>query len=206
MFRIIRKIFTKLDRAVCYLRGMGMFGKLIYIEKNVTVRGHENIEIGSKCKIFQGSIIDGSRGKIVFKNNVTVCVNSIINSAGGIIEIDSETTIGDFCNLYGQGGLTIGKDIMIASCVQIVPNSHTYKDVSKAIKFQDEESRGITIEDGCWIGTNVAILDGTTIGKNSVIGAGSIINKNVPCYSVAVGVPFRIVKKYVFEKQGWFNA
>lgn len=206
MFRLIRKIFTKFDKAVCYLRGGVMFGKLIYVEKNVTIRGYENIEIGSKCKIFQGSIIDATMGKIVFKSNVTVCVNSIVNSAGGFIEIDSGTTIGDFCNLYGQGGLTIGKDIMVASCVQIVPNSHTYQDVSKAIKFQDEESKGITIEDGCWIGTNVAILDGTTIGKNSVIAAGSIVNKNVPDYSVAAGVPARIVKQYDFEKQGWFNV
>jgi galactoside O-acetyltransferase len=183
-----------------------MFGKLIYIEKNVTVRGYENIEIGSKCKIFQGSIIDASKGRLVLKNNVTVCVNSIVNSAGGFIVIAAGTTIGDFCNLYGQGGLTIGKDIMVASCVQIVPNTHTYQDVSKAIKFQDEESKGIIIEDGCWIGTNVVILDGETIGKNVVIAAGSIVNKNIPHYSVAAGVPAHIVKQYDFESQEWKNA
>lgn len=182
-----------------------MFGKLIYVEKNVTIRGYENIKIGSKCKIFHGSIIDASRGKIVFKNNVTVCVNSILNSAGGFITIDSGTTIGDFCNLYGQGGLMIGKDIMVASCVQIVPNQHKYKDISKAIKFQDEESKGITIKDGCWIGTNVTILDNVVIGKNSVVAAGSIVNKNVLDYSVAVGIPAHIVKKYDLVKKEWVN-
>ncbi|MBD3796020.1 MAG: acyltransferase [Epsilonproteobacteria bacterium] len=206
MFRLIRKLFIKFDKSVCYFRGLLMFGKLIYVEKNVTVRGYENIEIGKKCKIFQGSIIDASRGKIVFKNNVTICVNSIVNSAGGFIEIDIGTTIGDFCNLYGQGGLTIEKDVMVASCVQIVPNSHTYKDVTKAIKFQDEESKGITIRNGCWIGTNVAILDDVIIGKNTVIGAGSIVNKSIPEYCVAAGVPVRIIKQYNFEKQEWVNA
>jgi acetyltransferase-like isoleucine patch superfamily enzyme len=183
-----------------------MFGKLIYVEKNVTIRGYENIEIGSKCKIFQGSIIDASRGKVIFKNNVTICVNSIINPAGGFIEINNGTTIGDFCNLYGQGGLTIGKDVMVASCVQIVPNQHEYRDISKAIKFQPEISQGIIIDDGCWIGTNVAILDGTTIGKNSIIAAGSIVNNNVSDYSVAAGVPARNIKQYNFEKKEWVNG
>lgn len=115
MFRLIRKIFTKFDKSVCYCRGLMMFGKLIYVEKNITVKGYENIEIGTKCKIFQGSIIDASSGNIVFNSNVTICVNSIINSAGGFIQIDSGTTIGDFCNLYGQDGTTIGKNSVIAA-------------------------------------------------------------------------------------------
>jgi len=187
-------------------KGGVMFGKLIYVEKNVTIKGYENIEIGTKCKIFQGTILDATNGKIIFSNNVTICVNSIINSAGGYISVDSGTTVGDLCNLYGQGGLKIGKNIMIASCVQIVPNQHEYRDVSKAIKFQSEISKGITIDDGCWIGTNVVILDNSKIGKNSVIAAGCIVNKSTPDYSVIAGVPSRIIKQYNLIEKRWINV
>lgn len=203
MLHYLDKVFYKINKRICYLRGWIRFGKKVYIEKNVTIHGISNIKIGKKCKIFQGTILNATNGKIIFFDNVTICVNSIINSAGGIISIDSGTTVGDLCNLYGQGSLKIGKDVMIASCVQIVPNQHEYKDISVAIKFQPEKSKGITINDGCWIGTNVVILDNIKIGKNSVIGAGSVVNKNIPDYSVAAGVPCQIVKQYNLIEKCW---
>lgn len=39
------------------------------------------------------------------------------------------------------------------------------------------------------------MLDGVTIGRGSVIGAGAVATKSIPPYSVAVGVPARVVKK-----------
>jgi acetyltransferase-like isoleucine patch superfamily enzyme len=50
------------------------------------------------------------------------------------------------------------------------------------------------IEDDCWLGSGVKVLDGVTIGKGSVIGAGSVVTKNIPPFSVAVGVPARVIK------------
>lgn len=113
----------------------------------------------------------------------------------GVINIGSNSQIGDFCNLYGQGNLNIGNNVMIASNVQIVPNQHTFQDISKPIKENPQISLGINIEDDVWIGTNVAILDGVDIGKGSIIGAGSIVNKNVPPYCVFAGVPAKLIKK-----------
>ena len=50
------------------------------------------------------------------------------------------------------------------------------------------------IEDDCWLGHGVTVLDGVTIGKGSVIGAGAVVTKNIPPYSVALGVPAKVVK------------
>ena len=33
------------------------------------------------------------------------------------------------------------------------------------------------------------------IGKGSVIGAGSVVTKDIPPYSVAVGVPAKVIRK-----------
>ena len=52
----------------------------------------------------------------------------------------------------------------------------------------------IKIEDDVWIGSNVIILPNINIGKGSIIGAGSVVTKNIPEYSVAVGVPARVIK------------
>ncbi|MCX5680664.1 MAG: acyltransferase, partial [Candidatus Omnitrophica bacterium] len=39
------------------------------------------------------------------------------------------------------------------------------------------------------------ILDGVTIGEYSVIGMGAVVTKDIPPYSVAVGVPAKVIKK-----------
>lgn len=41
------------------------------------------------------------------------------------------------------------------------------------------------------------------VGRHVVIGAGSFVNKDIPDYSVAVGNPAKVVKKYNFETKTW---
>lgn len=57
------------------------------------------------------------------------------------------------------------------------------------------QQKGITIEDDCWIGSNVIILDGVTIGKGSVIGAGTLVSKDVPAGSVVVDKREKMVRE-----------
>jgi acetyltransferase-like isoleucine patch superfamily enzyme len=58
-----------------------------------------------------------------------------------------------------------------------------------------EYARGVTIGNDCWIGGNTVILPGVTIGKGSTIGAGSVVTRDTPEFSVAVGVPAKVIKK-----------
>lgn len=51
----------------------------------------------------------------------------------------------------------------------------------------------IVVGANTYIGTRSIILPGVTIGKNCIIGAGSVVSKDIPDYSVAVGVPARVV-------------
>ena len=65
----------------------------------------------------------------------------------------------------------------------------------------NDRSGDITIEEDVWIGARVTVLAGVTIGRGCVIGAGSVVNKSLPPYSVAVGVPARIVKRVFTNEQ-----
>lgn len=58
-----------------------------------------------------------------------------------------------------------------------------------------EYAREVKIGDDCWIGGHVTILPGVTIGQGCTIGSDSIVTKDVPEWSVAMGVPARVVKK-----------
>jgi acetyltransferase-like isoleucine patch superfamily enzyme len=53
----------------------------------------------------------------------------------------------------------------------------------------------VVIGKGVWIGANATILPGVQIGDHSVIGAGAVVTKDVAPYSVAVGVPARVIRQ-----------
>ena len=63
-----------------------------------------------------------------------------------------------------------------------------------------------------WIGTGVTIKSGVTIGDGCFIGAGAVVTHDIPPFSIAVGVPARVIK-YRFSKNfidriqqsQWFN-
>ncbi|WP_304654790.1 acyltransferase [Sporolactobacillus sp. STSJ-5] len=190
----------KLNRFMCLVRGnvlpFNKKNRRILIEKYCTFKNYHWITLDGNNEIQKGTFISADNPfSVNIGNGTTISRFSIIQSMQGVINIGSNSQIGDFCNLYGQGNLNIGKDVMIASNVQIVPNQHTYEDISKPIKENPEISKGINIQDDVWIGTNVSILDGVTIGKGSIIGAGSIVNRDVPPYCVYAGVPARLIKK-----------
>lgn len=54
----------------------------------------------------------------------------------------------------------------------------------------------ILIKKGAHIGVGVIIMPGVTIGEGAVIGAGAVVTRDIPAYSLAVGVPARVVKEF----------
>lgn len=54
-----------------------------------------------------------------------------------------------------------------------------------------------------WIGIHAAIIGNVTIGKHCVIGANCVITHDIPSYSVVVGNPGKIIKRYNQESKKW---
>lgn len=92
-----------------------------------------------------------------------------------------------------SGSITIGNNVLIGpNCVLRAAN-HVFTDTTKPIKAQGYSGGPITIGDDCWLGSNVVVLKNVTIGKGSIIGAGAVVNRDIPPFSIAVGVPARVV-------------
>lgn len=112
----------------------------------------------------------------------------------GKVIIGKNTWIGPYTLLDGSGGkLSIGNFCSISSGVQI----YTHQTVKWALTGGkvSYEKKGTTIEDCCYLGPYSVVTMGTKIGKCSVIGAHSLVNSDIPPYSIAFGIPARIVGK-----------
>lgn len=59
----------------------------------------------------------------------------------------------------------------------------------------DTYSKKTLIGNDCWIGNNVVIMQGVSIGDGVIIGAGAVVTKDIESYSIAVGVPAKVIKK-----------
>ena len=126
---------------------------------------------------------------------------SAINNGVGPVIIGDRTKIGLSNTIIGP--VTIGNDIRLAQNITLSGLNHNYEDVSMPIHVQGVSTAPIIIEDETWIGANVVVVAGVTIGKHSIVAAGSIVTKDIPPYSVAVGNPARVLKKYHPETKIW---
>jgi acetyltransferase-like isoleucine patch superfamily enzyme len=49
-------------------------------------------------------------------------------------------------------------------------------------------------------------LPGVTIGQHVVIGANSVVTKDIPDFSVAVGVPAKVIRRFDESRQEWLSV
>jgi acetyltransferase-like isoleucine patch superfamily enzyme len=126
---------------------------------------------------------------------------STINNGVGEVRIGERSIIGIGCTVIGP--VEIGSQVMLAQNIVISGLNHGYEIIELSPAEQKVITKKITIADEVWIGANCVITAGVTIGKHSVIGAGSVVTKDIPEYSVAVGNPARVVKKYNNLSKTW---
>jgi len=155
----------------------------------------------------------GSIDKLLWSDKVNIGNNVFIGKyahlviGGGKFSIGDRTRINDGFELICNNSVEIGENVVIGPMVFIGDSEHTYDDISKPIIEQPMSEDGyVKIEDDCWVGAGVCISQNVIIGKHSVIGANAVVTKEIPPYSVAVGVPARVIKKYDFNKQQWLKV
>jgi len=155
-----------------------------------------------KCKISRKAEIQFT-DKIIIGKNSRISSFAKIKVNNGLIKIGENCTVNSFCFIYAdKGGLEIGDNVLISPGVGIFGSNYEYNDETKPLIEQDIISKGIKIEDDVWIGSNSTILDGVTVGKGSVVGAGSVVTKDIPPFSLAFGVPAKVIKKRVSRPTG----
>jgi len=107
------------------------------------------------------------------------------------ITIGARTFINYGVSISAHRRVSIGTDCMVGNHVIIMDGD--YHSVSD--HTQPGRIAPVIIEDNVWLGVRSTILKGVRIGRGSVIGAGSVVTTDIPAYSVAFGVPAKVIRK-----------
>lgn len=111
----------------------------------------------------------------------------------GSIKIGNHVLLAKHVFIDYSGEVIIDDNVKIAAGVSM--ESH-HRDLEAYQQGKDVNiPTKLHICEGAYVGTHAIILDTCNyIGKHARIGAGAVVVKDIPDYSVAVGVPAKVVK------------
>jgi len=119
----------------------------------------------------------------------TVHYGSIFSQTGA--RLDANVYVGPRCHL---GLVHLEQDVMLAAAVHVPsgPDTHGTHELGRPMRDQPGARTLVRIGQGTWVGSAAVVL--ADVGRHCVIGAGAVVTRPVPDYSVAVGVPARVIK------------
>lgn len=155
-----------------------------------SIQGISNISIGENVFVASGAILASV---------------SLSGGSSSNLHIGNRCKIGRNNHIYSVKDIFLEDGILTASNVYITDNQHQYRNHDKYVMDQPiEHLSPVRIGAGSWIGQNVCII-GASVGKGCVVGANSVVLENIPDYSVAVGAPARVIRRFDHKTQVWIR-
>ena len=119
------------------------------------------------------------------------------------LTIGARTIVNVGCYLSGEGGLTIGADVLIGAHVHLLSAGHAIDEGEEIIARNRITRAAISVGDGAWLGAGATVLEGVRIGRGAVVAAGALVRQDVPDGMIAAGVPARVIRA---RKGDWQTA
>lgn len=168
------------------------------IDTSSQIRGRKHIHIGNHF----------TSGKHLWLEAVTEYRGKKLNPQ---IIIKDDVSFCDFNHIGATHYIEIGNHVLFGSKCYVTDHNHgiysgdgtqSNPDIPPAERPLTSDKK-VIIEDNVWLGDNVTVLPGVTIGKGSIIGSNAVVSKSIPPYSIAVGIPARVIKQWNQENQRW---
>ena len=155
-------------------------GSKIRHRSRIDVFPWNRFEIGELTTIEDFTTVNNGSGAVILGNRVRVGIGSVI-----------------------IGPVTMGNGAGLGQHVFVSGFNHGYNDATKNSSVQKLDIKPVIIEEEAHIGANSVVTAGVTIGKRSQIGAGSVVTKSIPPFSIAVGNPCKVIKRFNHETNLW---
>jgi acetyltransferase-like isoleucine patch superfamily enzyme len=112
---------------------------------------------------------------------------------------DGRCRIGDHVWIGPQAFLD-ARDLVLEDYVgwgpgaRVLGSQHLGTPAGVPIIQTDLRIEPVVVKRGADVGTGSVILPGVTIGEGAIVGAGAVVTADVPDYSIAAGVPARVIR------------
>lgn len=173
LVRYWRLLRFRLANPHVVLRGM------VFLGKNVDLHcrpGFGRLEIGRWVHIGDGNSIRCHEGSL---------------------RIGDKVVFGKHNTLNAYLDIELGATSIVADWVYVCDFDHVTDDVHVPIKDQGIVKAPVRIGPDTWVGVKVSVLRGSRVGKGSVLGSHAVVRGDVPEYSVAVGIPAKVVRNRI---------
>jgi acetyltransferase-like isoleucine patch superfamily enzyme len=190
-WNVLSNRYYELRTQIIYKPSFRHIGKKTVIRKTLYISNPKFISIGSSV-----SIRDGARLEVL----------QLHPSKEPILSIGDNTNIEQNVHIVCHNNISIGSNVSITGNCSIVDVTHSYKDIDDPQKIGSricDDNATVEIGDNSFIGMGSIILPNVRIGKYVVIGANSVVSQDIPDYSVAVGSPARVTRRFDHQKKRW---
>ncbi|RJL30315.1 acyltransferase [Pectobacterium polaris] len=170
-------------RAFVYNLFFARFGFPGYIGRPVFLMNASRFNFGKRVRVFPGLRAEcHGEGRLFIHDNVS---------------------IGQGFHVIASEDLHIKSGCLISGNVFITDTDHTYTDISCPVFEQPNIIKKTEVGENCFIGIGARIQAGTILGKGCVVGANAVVRGHFPDYSVIVGAPARVVKRFNHDTSTW---
>ncbi len=159
-----------------------------FLDATVQVLGWKNVRIGQDCVVGEYSWLNVNHREtddeaIVIEDNCFVGRRNFFSAARRI-------RLGAYC-LTGTDCRFLGADHIFTS--PFIPY------IRSGVTTEGEINIGVN----CWLGADVTVLGNVRVGHGSIIGACTVVTRDIPPFSLAVGNPARILRRYDGARGEW---
>lgn len=195
---MLKKIYQALPFSINFrlkvlkLRNSGGYniGRGTYVHKLAQILGKKSFIIGDNSVLSEGSWINVNHPK----------------------QGDFAVRIGNNCFIGRRNFFSSGKQITIddytltTNDCQFICSSHVVDNpLVPYIATGTTNASSIHIGVNCFIGAAAKVIGNVEIGHGSVVAASSVVLKDIPPFSMAMGFPAEVVKRYSFILKDWIK-
>jgi len=115
-------------------------------------------------------------------------------SGNGSVVIGARTAFTSDCLIQCSTSIEIGERCAFGQSTLIFDGSHRYLGLDEHWLDQGWDFQPIRIGDGAGVSDKCTVQ--ADIGERAIIASHSVVNRPIPAYSVAAGVPARVVRHF----------
>lgn len=199
MVRYIKKIISSIiskdffcNGAKIINRGKGRYSKYIFGKNNRIIIGNSTLLHSSFFRIV------GNNNTLFINEHCVIGPRCSFWMEGDniTIKIGKNSTFTNDVHVNAQENgmsITIGADCMLSNHI-IIRTSDSHPIYDNITGKRLNPPKPIIIEDHVWIAPNSTIMKGAIIQEGCIIGSNTMVNKEITKYSLAVGMPAKVVK------------